>query len=677
MKKKSRNIQNESYELHILEYGLYLLLASVYFVISIDVYDNTILKPTMLCIFGGAIIVVWCSYRWKENQFQFIFSPLLPLIGIYFATCLLSLIVTKNIDVSRLNLLYLFIILAITGIATQLLQKEEIHKRFLNFLTLLAAGSCAAALTVEFYSGFGITILADSSRQLISTFGNTTYFGGYLVMLIPFIAAQLFLESTSGRKKILLCILLAVLLGMLLLTRTRSAWIGLAFGGVTFISLTIPLLKEKYNSKKIRNVFFIALASTALLLLYFSETIIQRFSILFTEQSSFIRRIEFYESAWKAFLSSPVFGNGFGSFEVFYPLFRSNEYWMSKSEDIVVHAHNEYLEILSECGILGFVAFCALLFYVGKKTKDSISFSHSSDRFIVVGLVSGIVASLVDNLGNVSLRIIPVQLTWWLMVAALFSIKSNKEAHQEFSFPVPVFFRKIYLLPIAAYFVILFLYIPREVHRFRADRLTLDGYKFEIGGNATAAFSSYSSGLHQFAENPFLLYNTAGTAAQTGRFEIALALSDSLIKKYPAYPKSHLIRSVSLFQSGNKKEGIEELKKEITFRCHPQSIALLAQMYEEIKDSTNEINTLNNLFLISVKSGNSDYITNALNRIMQIADKSTLERIPYKKIAEKFSSNMEIIKPLILLSKNLPDKEFEQTLTKQWEKITPQDSTSE
>src|ERR1041385_4560375 len=133
--------------------------------------------------------------------------------------------------------------------------------------------------------------------------------------------------------------------------------------------------------------------------------------------SSVARRLYFYRGAWQAFLSSPVIGQGIGNFAVFISKFRSPDYWMVHSEDIVPHAHNEFLEILSETGILGFAGFIAVLILCTRSALIRLRAVSAVDRHLLTGVLAAIAAILVDNLSSINLRTIPVAATFWVLLA--------------------------------------------------------------------------------------------------------------------------------------------------------------------------------------------------------------------------------------------------------------------
>ena len=74
-------------------------------------------------------------------------------------------------------------------------------------------------------------------------------------------------------------------------------------------------------------------------------------------------RLGMLESALNHFLTSPLIGNGYFSFPILY----------AKETGQQTYAHNNYLEILSDIGIIGFVLFYMYFFLMIHRAKRSIS----------------------------------------------------------------------------------------------------------------------------------------------------------------------------------------------------------------------------------------------------------------------------------------------------------------
>lgn len=122
-------------------------------------------------------------------------------------------------------------------------------------------------------------------------------------------------------------------------------------------------------------------------------------------------------AVWKATLAmvadKPLLGHGFGTFAALFPAYRSapTGFWYS-------HAHNDYLEILAEGGVLGLglalwlvVAFARRL--IGALRRPATPGQHA----VVFWLGTGIVSVLLHSTADFGLRITAVGFTFVLLVA--------------------------------------------------------------------------------------------------------------------------------------------------------------------------------------------------------------------------------------------------------------------
>lgn len=124
------------------------------------------------------------------------------------------------------------------------------------------------------------------------------------------------------------------------------------------------------------------------------------------EFDSHIVRLVLYQSAIKMFESSPVFGIGLGNFIV--------------SQDIleVKGAHNVFLNILAELGLLGLTSFLAIQFFV---LKNNLKFIRQEKSGVLpsmalcgsLSIIGFLAAGLFDSL----LHSFVISFYFWLMVA--------------------------------------------------------------------------------------------------------------------------------------------------------------------------------------------------------------------------------------------------------------------
>ena len=78
--------------------------------------------------------------------------------------------------------------------------------------------------------------------------------------------------------------------------------------------------------------------------------------LLTNENFGIVDRMAHWFAAWNMFSANPWLGVGIGNYGVVYPLFGLREWPFSLG-----HAHNFYLNMLAETGIVGFSMYCLLI----------------------------------------------------------------------------------------------------------------------------------------------------------------------------------------------------------------------------------------------------------------------------------------------------------------------------
>jgi O-antigen ligase len=101
----------------------------------------------------------------------------------------------------------------------------------------------------------------------------------------------------------------------------------------------------------------------------------------------------------------PLFGTGLGTFGYAYPVYK-----LSVENPLVyLHAHNDYLELVSETGIMGFASLMTalgLFLYTSLKALTRLAGEEDYFRyFILLGALSGVFSILVHSLVDFGLQI--------------------------------------------------------------------------------------------------------------------------------------------------------------------------------------------------------------------------------------------------------------------------------
>ncbi|MEO5960303.1 MAG: O-antigen ligase family protein [Opitutaceae bacterium] len=227
--------------------------------------------------------------------------------------------------------------------------------RAVLFGTVVAVG--LVAVTLACYQRFvhpdwlmlGRVQAAQFLGRSSGPFGIPNSLAGFLLLLLPPCGAMAFRAGAQGTERIFfgwLALVLALGLG---LTISRGAWVAFALAVPLW-----PLLARRWPLQR-----RVAIAATTLLVVLLgvaalyrtSPKVRDRFTRLVLDEGERTRPI-MWRAAWQIFRAQPVFGSGAGSYNILFERHRTE-----RVQGEPQWAHQEYLNTLSDYGLVGFALF--------------------------------------------------------------------------------------------------------------------------------------------------------------------------------------------------------------------------------------------------------------------------------------------------------------------------------
>ena len=130
-----------------------------------------------------------------------------------------------------------------------------------------------------------------------------------------------------------------------------------------------------------------------------------------------VTRLLLWNVAWELFLQSPLNGVGWGNFPSLYGSYLHLS-WIPPD---IFNVHNIYLQLLSETGILGFVAFSGLIVTTCRQACDQWKMSQSDiGKAIAFGLLGAMITVLVQGLTDFQFTS-QFEALFWTLLALLVS----------------------------------------------------------------------------------------------------------------------------------------------------------------------------------------------------------------------------------------------------------------
>lgn len=198
-----------------------------------------------------------------------------------------------------------------------------------------------------------------------------------------------------------------ILLGFSAILIATSIFLGLSRGGIISLSLSMIFLGIMIISKGKKLKRGILIILIFILILYSVgwfgwEPIFERFERIRDAQGEISEmRTELWKDSINIIKDFPVTGTGFGSFVNIYPGYRT-----ISSDKIADHAHNDYIELFTDSGVIGFLLFGWFLIAVFYRSyKVFINRREPYCIYLFIGSLAGMVSILIHSITDFNLHI--------------------------------------------------------------------------------------------------------------------------------------------------------------------------------------------------------------------------------------------------------------------------------
>lgn len=398
------------------------------------------------CVLTGLVLILWLADSFFTQNFKFSTNSLqLPLIGLILigliqmlplgnpgtAAETLTVPAVSTLSVSpyftKLFVVQLCVYFVFFAAMLMVLNSEKRIQKTV-FIIILFSSLMSFFGIIQHLSGsewiYGIRQVTYAFP--FASFINRHHFAGFMEMTIGLTLSLLYGSSTRKDKKLLLIIAIILMGISVVLTGSRGGILSLlgVIAFVTIINLTNKSDNygeyETSSSKSYTGLILVGSSLALLLALLGSVLFLGGDNSLMrgvgmTAQADVSNgRTHFWQTALQIFINNPIIGTGLDSFGIAYTKFDT---WNGTMR--VEQAHNDYLQILSDAGILGFACAAAFIFTLYKKGFRLLT--ETTNRFgrgILVGCLAGCFGILMHSFVDFPLRT-PSNAFFFLTLAAL------------------------------------------------------------------------------------------------------------------------------------------------------------------------------------------------------------------------------------------------------------------
>lgn len=366
-------------------------------------------------IYVGIVVVNYLfligSLGLKRFFVQVVRVPLFWLMMLFLTVNVLSVLVNFHIhQYSRdafVELGYRIFSIGVYILCAMMINRKNVRQA-VNFYLVASVLAAAYGLyeTIGYLAGFHTgQIVTYLVPRLYGTATEPQVFGNFLLSCLPLVLCLYFMES---RGRVRWAVPLFILLLALVMTISVGASAGMlgsllfiilffrrfTLKGVSVFLLIIVLISGViWSINRFAEPNYLLGLSTAYevkmlnLEPQYSDGTPKK-SVVVDNKRSYVDRVWFRQAAWNMFKDNPIIGVGTGNYGSRFNQYRSEG---TPELDFNVKTHNEYLNILSETGIIGFGVFAAIIFTLLFKAFTGYFETGPENKTIIIGLVACVI----------------------------------------------------------------------------------------------------------------------------------------------------------------------------------------------------------------------------------------------------------------------------------------------
>lgn len=391
---------------HLLEASLYLLFFFLPFSIAV------IEAASIILIAGWLIRRLDPKTRFQTVWLREEFRGVLVAVLFFLASCVVSIFFSDHFGLSvqgfvRKWLKCLLLMVAIADFAS----RETVIRRS---LVALAAGSASvlfeAATQLLFGKGLWRGFAFSAYGRVTGSYSNPLDLATFLVVVIPvlFVWGRWYLHKP---KRVFGYFLLVLLFACLLDTEAMGAWLG---AGIATLAVLLSL-----RNVSARNYGWLLVAAAGLLgclTLWKSGRFLETFS---WQEIGKRDRIWMWQDALGMIRDRPLVGHGLNTFMANYL-----DYWVG-GERQPRYAHNCYLQLWAETGLLGLSAFCYWVWQFFCLIRGSMP-QEKRSRALTLGIGAGLLAFLIQAGVDTNFYSVRQAVLFWSMAGLVLGVNASE-----------------------------------------------------------------------------------------------------------------------------------------------------------------------------------------------------------------------------------------------------------
>lgn len=346
---------------------------------------------------AGLLFLAWAVQLYRNDDEVIVISPLLPPLAALLLVVVGQMVFSTTLSLYATHQEFMLLLAGtvVMFLAAQVFRTVEDWRGFIWFVMIF--GFLVAIFGILQHLTFNGKLYWFREMHYggipFGPYVNRNHFAGFAELFIPAALVPLMLGKVRRERLLVVGLFAVVSIGSLFLAASR--------GGVISFAAQVLIIVGWMAWKRTRTKQMLAgaavLAAALLMVSWLGvKEITQRFSTMKAMEVASGKRASMRKDTFKIFLDHPWMGTGLGTLQTAFP-----PYETQYDGRVVNHSHNDYVEALSDTGILG--GLCCTLFLgmllfhsLGQLSGDKPPFSTLLNLSGLVACIGFLLHSFVD-----------------------------------------------------------------------------------------------------------------------------------------------------------------------------------------------------------------------------------------------------------------------------------------
>ncbi|MEZ7892639.1 MAG: O-antigen ligase family protein [Candidatus Wallbacteria bacterium] len=265
----------------------------------------------------------------------------------------------------------------------------------------------------------------NGRMDMFSTIGNVNWYGAFLAGIMPLLIFGAFYNSENRKVFYFFCAVLLMSGSSLITTYSRAAFISCFTALIIGLFILLIIEKGRFAADVLKKAAIGGIILAVIIALYsnYSYFTANRYETGFwdrlkagfsLQEHNVSQRLFVWRVTYEMFKTSPLFGVGPGLFKVEY-LNHQKKYLDSLNNDPYYdniagnakEAHNEYVQLAAETGIIGLICF---LYFFGSVIYGGLKHifygcENRDEKYLLTALITSLLALMINALADFPLHV--------------------------------------------------------------------------------------------------------------------------------------------------------------------------------------------------------------------------------------------------------------------------------